>query len=188
MTFEIYFCDVESTGLDFYEHSPIEISLIRNSTGEQKTWLLHPTNMKTISLEALKVNGHKYEDITLATKEGREKYRDPRKVLIDIENWLASDNMTSNERWMCGHNISFDVYMLEHLWKKCGAQDSFPFGRRMLDTMGIELFLDLKTNSSLGNYNLGACIKKYGIKNAKAHSAEADIKATSELFAKQLKR
>jgi DNA polymerase III epsilon subunit-like protein len=183
---EIYYCDVESTGLDFYKHSPIEISLIRNSTKEQKTWFLAPLDIENIDLDALKMNHNKYEDVIGKTKEGKLKYIDPRKVLIDIENWIVDDNMTTNERWLCGHNIAFDKYMLEFLWKKCNTFDSFPFGRRMLDTMQVQLLLDLKDNALSDNYTLSNCIKRYGIKNAKAHSAEADIKATSELFLKQI--
>jgi len=76
--------------------------------------------------------------------------------------------------------------MMQKMWKKCGAEDSFPFGRRMLDTMQFEVFLDLAQETRRDSYSLGSIIKKYGIKNDRAHSAAADTKATKELFIKQL--
>ncbi|MCZ2224613.1 MAG: 3'-5' exonuclease [Chitinophagales bacterium] len=184
--YELYFVDVETTGLDFYKHSPIEISLIKLSNNDQKTWCLQPLDLNTIDSDALRINGHKLEDITHKTKFGRETYRDPKKVLIDIENWLLEDNLTSGERWLCGHNVAFDKYMLEFLWKKCGVEDAFPFSRKALDTMQVQLLLDLVNNTYSEAYSLNACLKKFGIKNEKAHSAAADIKATKELFLKQL--
>lgn len=186
MDYTFYVCDVETTGLDCYLHSPIEISILRLSNGDQKKWLLKPTNPDTIELGALKVNGHKLEDLLGKTKEGRELYKNPNEVIIEIENWLSEDAMPSESRFLIGHNISFDKFMMEQLWVKCNAKDSFPFGRRYLDTMVIELFLDYCKGQFSEAYNLGSLNKKYGIKNEKAHTADADARATKELFIKQV--
>lgn len=184
---EGFYClDVESTGLIFDKHEPIEISIIRLSDDVQKTWWLKPINTNTISADALRVNGHKLEDLLYHTKYGRDTYQDPHKVIVDIENWLMEDNLSTENRFLVGQNISFDKYMLEYLWRKCNSQDSFPFGRRVLDTMQFEVLMDLATGKKGEGYSLSNIIKKYGIKNDKAHTAAADTKATKEVFIKQL--
>jgi len=184
--YELYICDTETTGLDYVDNSPIEISIIRFSTKEQKTWKLKALNENLIDMGALRINGHKYEDITHQTKHGANTYLDPKKVIVDIENWLMEDNLSSEERIICGHNVDFDKNMLKFLWKKLDSLDSFPFGRRSLDTFQLEFFLDYVSNSLQDSYSLSALTKKYGIKNEKAHTAEADTKATAKLIEKQI--
>jgi len=186
MNYEIYVADVETTGLDSHLHDVIEFSLYRLSNGEQKTWCLKPSNFETIDPVSLRINGHKLEDIKNETKFGKETYLDPKKVIIEIENWIMSDNISTNDRVLCGQNIAFDKGMLEQLWIKCDSKDSFPFGRRTLDTMSIEFFLDLCKGSMAEGYSLKNLTKKYGITNVKAHSAAADTLATKEVFVKQI--
>lgn len=192
MKYEIYVTDVETTGLDSHLHDVIELSILRLSTGEQKTWTLKPTNAETIDPGALRVNGHKMEDLRWETRSGKETYREASEVLIEVENWLANDGMPAAQRVLLGQNVSFDKDMLEQLWLKCNSKDSFPFGRRFLDTMQIEFFMDW-AHSQLTNsdkmaqgYSLSNLVKKYGVKNEKAHTAAADVKATKEVFEKQL--
>lgn len=185
--YTFYFCDTETTGLDYNLHSPIEISLIRiATTDEQKTWNLKPINLESIDTSALRVNGHKIKDLKCQTQFGRETYADPNKTIIDIENWVSQDNCPSEYRCLIGQNISFDIEMLKQLWFKCDSKDSYPFGRRYLDTMVIELFLDYCKGQFADYYNLNSIIKKYGVKNDKAHSAASDTKATKKVFMKQV--
>lgn len=186
MDYEIYVCDTETTGLDVTKHSPIEISIIRYSTGEQKTWLVKALNPEDIDLGALKVNGHKLEDITHKTKFGIDNYKNPENVIVEIENWIAEDDLPQSQRILAGQNINFDKNMLEFLWRKMNSYSSFPFGRRTIDTMQNEFVFDFAKNSVKDNYSLNALLKKYSIKNEKAHSAAADTKATYELLKTQL--
>lgn len=179
-------CDVETTGTDFVKNDVIEISMIKLSNGDQRTWCLAPTNKDTISTDALRVNGHKIEDLLHKTKYGIDTYKDPAKVIVEIENWLMEENISTENTWLIGYNVSFDRNMLEQLWSKCNAMDSFPFGRRIIDSMQFEVLMDLASDTKRDSYSLNATIKKYGIKNEKAHSAAADTKATQELFVKQL--
>jgi DNA polymerase III epsilon subunit-like protein len=194
MNFSFYVADIETTGLDSHAHDVIELSMLRlgdNSENAQKTWCLKPLNPETIDPGALRVNGHKLDDLLHKTKEGRERYLDPHKVIVDVENWLADDGLPSEKRFLIGQNIAFDKDRLEQLWIKCNSKDSFPIGRRTLDTMQNELFFDyVRTVMGIGNfaegYSLNQIIKKYGVKNEKAHSAAADVKATKEVFEKQV--
>jgi DNA polymerase III epsilon subunit-like protein len=186
MDYVIYIADTETTGLDILQHDVIELSLYRLNDHVQKTWCLKPINQDTIDNGALRVNGHKLEDLKHQTKVGIDRYKDPNKIIIEIENWVSEDNVPAESRILVGQNINFDKNMLERLWIKCNSKDTFPFGRRTLDTMQIEFFLDWCKGSMSEGYSLSNLVKKYGVKNEKAHTAEADVKATKEVFEKQV--
>jgi len=189
MNYIFYVADIETTGLDARKHDVIELSLHRlgdASDNAQKTWCFKPLTPENIEAAALKINGHKLEDITHKTKEGRERYLDPTSTLVDIENWLAEDGVPAEKRFLIGQNIAFDKERLIQLWSKCNSDESFPFGRRLIDTMIIELFFDFCKGQFAEGYSLKNLGKKYGIKNDKAHSAAADVKATKEIFEKQV--
>lgn len=186
MDYVIYIADTETTGLDFVNNDIIELSMYRLNDHVQKTWCLKPINQDMIDAGALRINGHKLEDLKHQTKVGAERYKDPNKIIVEIENWVAEDNVPAESRILVGQNINFDKNMLERLWIKCNSKDSFPFGRRTLDTMQIEFFLDWCKGSMSEGYSLSNLVKKYGVKNEKAHTAEADVKATKEVFEKQV--
>jgi DNA polymerase III epsilon subunit-like protein len=184
--YQIYFVDCETTGLST-EHSPVEISIFRLADGVQKTWYPKPINSSIISIDALRVNGLKAEDLRGETKEGREKYQEPKKVLVEIENWLMEDFTAPEDRILAGQHISFDKMMLEELWRKCGSYETFPFNHKfIIDTFLIEFFMDYCKGKFAEGYNLGSLTKKYGVHNEKAHSAEFDTKAAVEVFQKQV--
>lgn len=186
MEYVIYVLDCETTGLDSRKNDVIELSMLRLSDNVQKTWCLKPFSKENIEEGALKVNHHKIEDLLHQTKFGRDTYLNPEKVIVEIENWIAEDETPSSNRIMCGQNVAFDKDMLEQLWIKCNSKETFPFGRRTLDTMTIEFFLNYCQGEMLDSYGLKSLIKKYGIKNDKAHTAAADTLATKELFEKQV--
>lgn len=189
MNYSFYVADIETTGLDSHAHDVIELSLYRlGATGEeaQKTWCFKPLTPDTIDLEALRINGHKLDDLLHKTREGRERYLDPSSSIVDVENWLADDGFPAEKRFLIGQNVGFDKDRLEQLWIKCNAKGSFPFGRRIMDTMQIELFFDFCKGQFAEGYSLKNLGKKYGVKNEKAHSAAADTKATKEVFEKQV--
>jgi DNA polymerase III epsilon subunit-like protein len=176
--------DTETTGLSFIKNDIIELSLIKLSSDEQKTWLIKPTNFDTIDVDSLRVNGHKLEDITWQTQYGRDNYMEANKAIVEIENWVAESNCPAENTCLIGHNINFDKNMMEQMWHKCNAFDSFPFGRRVMDTMQIELFLNYVQDDFADSYSLNALSKKYGVKNEKSHTAASDTKCTAEVFIK----
>src|SRR5277367_1465136 len=138
MNFSFYVTDIETTGLDSHHHDVIELSMYRlGDTGEnaQKTWCLKPLTPDTIEAAALRINGHKLEDLLHKTKEGRERYLEPSGVLVDVENWMAEGGLPAEKRFLIGQNVGFDKDRLEQLWIKCNSRDSFPIGRRVMDTM-----------------------------------------------------
>jgi DNA polymerase III epsilon subunit-like protein len=187
MEYNIFIADTETTGLDNRLHDIIEISILNFKTEEQKTWFLQPLNIASADPGALKVNGHKLEDLKLQTKFGKDTYRKPNEVLVEIENWIMDSNVPTQNIVLCGQNVKFDLDFLEQLWIKCESKDSFPFGRRFLDTSQIEFMMDTCKNSYSEAYSLNAICKKYNVKNQNAHSSESDVKATFEVFKEQIK-
>ena len=185
MDYTLYFCDTETTAIGI-EGDIIELSLIRLNDNQQKTWWLKPLNPDAIDPGALRVNGHKLEDLLWQTKEGKEKYKEPNNVLVEIENWIQEDGSPTESRILCGQNIQFDYQRMEILWKRCNTKDTFPFGRRTFDTSIIEFFMDWCKEDMAEGYSLRNLCKKYGVKNEKSHTAAADTLATKEVFLKQV--
>lgn len=186
MDYVIYVADTETTGLDPFLNDVIEFSMYRLSDNVQKTWHLKPVNTGNIDAGALRINGHKLEDLLWQTKYGKDTYKEPTSTIIEIENWIMEDGVPAENRILCGQNIAFDYFMLKQLWKKCSSEDTFPFGRRTIDTMSLEFFMDLCSEKMAEGYSLRNLTKKYGITNSKAHTAEADTLATKEVLEKQI--
>lgn len=186
MDYVIYVADVETTGLDSRTNDVIELSLHRLTDDVQKTWCIKPLNPEAIDPDSLRINGHKLEDLLHQTKEGRDRYQDANKVIIEVENWMMEDGVPTAQRVLAGQNVAFDREFIEQHWIKCQSKDSFMFGRRTLDTMQIEFFLDLCRGQMSEGYSLNIIGKKYGLKNEKAHTAAADVKLTKEILMKQV--
>jgi DNA polymerase III epsilon subunit-like protein len=184
--YSFYCCDIETGSLDLIDCAVIEISLCRLLDNSQKTWCLKPFDTDKVEPGALRVNGHKLDDLQHKTKEGRERYLDPYKTIVEIENWISSDNVPTESRVLLGQNIEYDKSRLEQLWIKCGSKESFPFGRRVMDTMIFELMIDYAKETFADSYSLSALTKKYGVTNKKAHSASEDVLATKAVFDRQI--
>jgi DNA polymerase III alpha subunit (gram-positive type) len=185
MGYVIYVIDCETTGLDYQLNDVIEVSFWRISDGEQKTWCLKPLNISEISDKALKVNGHKKEDLLHATASGKETYREPSDVISEIEAWVISDGVPIEDRVFLGQNSDFDYKFLQNLWKKAGSPDTFPFGGFVVDTIQLTRLIDMCTGKKRKRYNLGSLVRDFGITKAKAHRAEGDVKMTKDLFLAQ---
>jgi DNA polymerase III epsilon subunit-like protein len=185
--FEVYCCDCETDGLDPVQNSPIEICFYRLATDETKTWCMKPVNTANIQTGALRVNGHKLADLLHQTPEGRARYKAAETVLPEIESWLMADGVSAEQRILLGHNVGFDIDMLTHLWKKCGSEATFPCNSKYrIDTMQMEFSMDYANNTFGEGYSLRNLAKKHGVKNDKAHTAEADVKTTVAIYRKQL--
>lgn len=125
------------------------------------------------------------DDLLLKTKQGKEKYLEQEKVIADIENWMSDDSSTVDDRILIGQNPTFDKNFLEQLWKNNNAMDTFPFGRKIIDTIQVALLLDLITDNKRKAYNLTSLAKDFEVKLEKAHRADADTRMTKDIWLKQ---
>ncbi len=187
--FELYFADTETTGLDHLKNEIIELSIYRLSDDSQRTWCLKPKKYDTIQPDALRVNGHKLEDLKHQTKFGEETYIEPAKVIPDIENWMLLDGMAAEDRILIGQNPRFDLEFLQDLWRTQSSMETFPWGNRpfTIDTRELSVFLDLVFGTRHQYYNLGSLVERYKVKKEKAHAAAADTRMCRDVFMAQLK-
>lgn len=187
--FQIYIADTETTGLNYLQHDIVEFSLYHLNQDRQKTWYLKSIRPEHAQPDALRINGHKLEDITHKTAEGREKYREPKDIIVEIENWMLEDMASPEEKILCGQNIQFDENFLKALWESNNAKETYPFGNKpfLLDIRQIELFINLVTGTKNQYYNLGSLVEKYGVKKLKSHRADADVLMTKDVLLNQLK-
>jgi DNA polymerase III epsilon subunit-like protein len=195
----IYVCDTETTGLDNTCNEVIEVSLLRiylnfsddgsiKTSEEQKTWLIKAYNAQSIQDDALKINGHKREDILHQSKAGQESYLEARDVISQIELWMLDDFHSSLDRIFAGQNPMFDIGFLQKLWKDHSTIESFPFavqnGNRVLDTKQLAILTDVCLAQRREKYNLTSLAKDFGITRRKAHRAEDDTRMTADLLIK----
>ena len=194
----IYIQDTETTGLIPGEHEIIECSFIRligdgdSFKEEQRTWLIKALKPHTIQDEALKVNGHKKEDILWQTKYGKENYILPSDAVAEIESWIVEDKMSAHDRVFAGQNPKFDFDHFIELWKQEDAIDTFPFiirgGGILVDTKQIALFFDICDKVKRERYNLGSLVSDYGVKKEKSHRADGDTRMTKDLLITMIKQ
>lgn len=189
MTPTLYVTDTETTGLDNRVHEIIELSLSRINDDVQKTFYIQPTNFDVIQEDALRINGHKIEDLRrgfFVDEETKETivYLKPPKAIVQIEQFLMDDCVTALERFLVGHNVNFDRDFLLQFWARNNQSETYPFGRMYLDTMQIAVFIDYVNGIGRDSYHLGGLVRDFEIKKEKAHRAANDVRMTKNVFFK----
>ena len=194
MSYIIYVCDCETSGLSPVENDIIELSFCRFSLdspekSEQKTWCIKPMNPGAITEKALNVNKHKKEDILHLTKFGKETYLLPAEAISQIEGWILEDGFSVDDRVLAGQNIEFDVNFMKEFWRKTNSAETYPFGdinrnAFFIDTIAITRLIDVICGKKRDYYNLSALVKSFGITKKQAHTAAGDVFMTQLLFMK----
>lgn len=80
---------------------------------------------------------------------------------------------------MVAQNVSFDYSFLAVAFGKYEVKDPFFYAK--LDTIPMA-YLRFRKDPEMTSFTLRNLAEKYGIKNEKAHTAMADIRATFEVF------
>lgn len=196
MGYCIYTIDTETTGLDPEVCEIVELSLSRLKPDEegyirqQETFFIQALRPESIQDEALKLNGHKREDILHQTTEGKEQYRHPSEVIKKLDAFIMDDDVSSADRIFYGMNPMFDFNFLTNFYKCFGSIDSMPFncnkGNRILDLKQVVLFFDVCMGRRRKGYNLTNVAKVLGTKKEKSHRADADVRMTEASLLKMV--
>src|SRR5271156_5348456 len=96
--FKLYVLDTETTGLDSTTHEIIELSIYRINDNRQQTWFIRPQFPERSSPDALRINGHKLDDLKCLNKETKAKYQEPNQVIIEVENFFMEDEAAADTR------------------------------------------------------------------------------------------
>jgi len=179
---DLAFIDLETTGLDPDRHEIIEVGgiIVRQSispdggrifeTIEEFEYKVKPEHLELAEPEALRINGYN-----------------------DLE-WMFAPDLTSVMKIladktadciMVGQNVFFDWSFLKKAFEKTGVVNKMHWQRLDLISM---VFAKHYHDETLERYNLGALARFFGVENAKAHSALADIRTTFEIYKKLLSR
>ncbi len=167
LTRPIVFLDLETTGKDFVADRIVQISVLKihpDSSEESRTRLINPG--KPIPREATAIHGITDEDV-----RDQPRFRDIARSLFEF---LAGCDIA-------GYNSNaFDIPFLAEEFARCGME--FPQeGTRLIDVCTIFKRKEERTLSAAYRFYCGKTLEN-------AHSAEADVRATYEVFRAQLAR
>lgn len=118
--------------------------------------------------DALKVNGIRPEDL-----QGQPDFSEVASVI---------DTLMSRYGIWVGHNLSFDLRMVNQEMMRLGRQ--LTRARTAMRVCTLEH--DRLINSRERSHKLADAAARYGVKLANAHTAVADATATAELFLKMI--
>ncbi len=167
------FIDLETTGFDPEKQEIIEIGCIVLRQPDLKVLAeldlkVKPEHIETAEPEALAVNGYNSGDWLFA---------------VDLAQALKALNEKAEGAIMVSHNITFDWPFLQHAFAKTGVPNNL--ARVRLDLLSMA-FVKLCQNDRVQRFNLGALAEFFGLKNAQAHTAMADIATSVEIYKKLL--
>lgn len=174
----LIFIDLETTGLDPDKHEIIEIgAILARQTSrankmpevsfiEEIEIKIKPESIETADPEALRINGYNESEWLFAT---------------DLKQALESIIKKSDKAVLVGQNVSFDINFLERAFRKTSLKNPFYF--HSLDLVSIA-YAKLSGKEGINKFTLWSLSEYFNIKNEKAHTAMADIRATFEIYKK----
>lgn len=175
--------DTETGGLTAGQHSLLSIGAVVWEDGRIKdtSEILVAEQTYTVTSEALTVN-----KIDLANHHAyglapAEAVR----VLFDF----VRINFENRPAVVVGHNVSFDLGFIKHLWTRTGRSNEFSnsFSHRTLDTAGILRFLAIAGKVPPEAASLDSAIKHFELENPSRHTALGDALVTAKLLTRLVK-
>ncbi|MEC5395801.1 3'-5' exonuclease [Bergeyella sp. RCAD1439] len=152
--------DIESNGAGFRQESIIDIAVFRFDGHEVTDQFISLVNPEAdITPFVQKLTG-----ITPKMVKTAPKFHEIAKRLVEITEGTT----------LVGHNIEFDYRLLRQSFKRLG----YDFKIDTLDTIPLAKKLIPEAES----YSLGKLVKSLGIPLIKPHRADADARATVDLF------
>ena len=174
--------DTETGGLNSKTNSLNEIAAaLCNEQGmplERFQCLLNPYSQnKLSSLYALKLS-------TLFERSPDLKKIENFESANQFAQWLVMVSTKYNPV-LVGHNLKFDLEFLESFMQAYGFEKPFEiFSPHIIDTVMFAKILSLSGKIKSKKMNLGSLCEEFEIKNEKAHTAMADVDATTQLLIK----
>lgn len=174
------FIDVETTGFDPSKHEMIEIGgilakQVPGSSGGPKLeqvdefeFKIKPENLENADPGSLRVNGYNDAEWLFAA---------------DLSSVMQSVSDKTADAIMVAQNITFDWSFLQAGFAKTGIPNKMHYHKLDLIPM---VFAKFYHSEEPKRYNLGYLAEFFGVKNAKAHTALADARATFEIYQKLL--
>jgi DNA polymerase III alpha subunit (gram-positive type) len=175
---KLAFVDLETTGINPALHEIIEIGCLiarPNESGgydvlDEFEIKVKPEHIETAEQAALRMNGYDESAWVLAHSQ--------------VEG-LQMLSQKCRDCVLVGQNISFDYAFLAHAFGTYGVEDPFFYAK--LDTISMA-FLKFRDEEDTDKFTLRALCDRFNIKNDRAHTALADIRATYQVFLKLLQK
>lgn len=171
------FIDIETTGLDVVTHEIIEIGCMivkDNGDGtfevkEEFEMKVQPNHIETAQSEALEINGYNPAEWMFA---------------LTLPQAMKNLSEKTKDAVMVAHNVAFDYSFLAKAFGDTEVPNQMFYS--CLDTISIA-YAKLGNNKQITRYSLRSLCEYFGIKNERAHTALADVRATFEIYQKLMK-
>ncbi|HQV64656.1 MAG TPA: 3'-5' exonuclease [Candidatus Paceibacterota bacterium] len=166
------FVDLETTGINPFTHEIIEIGCLIAKQNDNNEWVVvdefefkvKPEHIETAQQDALRIN--RYDESAWMFAHTQEEA-------------LKTLSQKCEGCVMVGQNVSFDYAFLATKFGKYNIKDPFFYAK--LDTISLA-YMRFRKDETMTSFTLRELCERLGIKNEKAHSALADIRATYEIF------
>lgn len=176
-----FYVDVETTGLNRFEHGIFSLSCMieeDNKIIETRTFKMNPD--ADYDEEALESLGITIEEI--------QEFEPQHKVFYKFVSFLdtyISRYVKEDKFHFIAYNAHFDSDFIREWFNKNGARfyGSY-FWANVIDVMVLASYIAAKDREHLPNFKLETVCKAFDVKMGKAHTSEADVKATIELYRK----
>jgi DNA polymerase-3 subunit epsilon len=177
------FIDVETTGVNHWQHSVHQISggvYIDNELKESFDFKIKPHEKGKIEDEALAIGGLKLEDV-MAYPHRSESYAQLTKILSKyVKKFDRQDKF-----FFCAYNAHFDNAFVRAFFKQCGDNyfGSY-FWSNNIDVMVLAAEYLKNERASMPNFKLMTVAKHLGIEieEEKAHDGFYDIEITKKVY------
>ena len=161
------FFDLETTGVDIVKDRIVEISIVKINVDQSQEWYTKRINPTIpIPIEASQVHGIYDEDVVTAPT-----FKDLAKEIFDFINPCDLGGFNSNR---------FDIPVLLEEFIRAGIAFDIE-NRHMVDVHRLFTLMEKRDLTSAYKFYCGKDIEN-------AHSAEADVAATRDVFFAQLQR
>ena len=177
---KIAWIDGETTGLDPLQNDLLTFSVIIEIDGQIKEKInleMQPFNYKSITDEALRINGISIEQI----KKFPTPHEAHKKLVALFEKYVDRYNKT-DKFIPAGYNVSFDVDFLFKLFQKCGDPYCGSYiDYHKLDIASLVLFFKIQGLFDFDGFKLSEVCKALDI-DLNAHKSTDDIIATRKVY------